>query len=134
MKRIFLIAVFFTIPITMCAQSMNWAYLLKGNSDENKTCFQVIELTIHEDNSFTSITYGCGERKSWKNFKSWKSKIVKGRIDRTGDYTLLNEYKNGFKTKTTWKIKINDKSVSYYAINSKGKMKRTAKYKRTKLD
>lgn len=133
MKRLILIFALI-LPTVICAQSQNWTYLLKGTSDSNKACYEVIELTLHEDQTFTSLTYGCGDRKEWKNYKKWRSKIVNGHTSNDGAYTILAEFRNGFKTENVWKIKVSERSVVYFGVNDKGQLKRIAKYKRTKLN
>lgn len=130
MRRL-IIVVLLLIPLYGVAQSQNWTYLLKGSSDSNKACYEVIELTIHDDQTFTSIRYGCGSKKQWKNYKNWEAAITNGNISSDGLYTVLTEFKNGFKTNNLWKIKITEKAVVYYENNVKGQLKRKARYKRS---
>lgn len=132
MKKIVIIAALL-LPITVFCQSQNWTYLLKGTSDNNKACYEVIELTVHDNQTFTSIRYGCGIKKDWKNYKKWQSKILNGHTSKDGEFTLLTEYRNGFKTDNSWQIKISERSVIYYDYNVKGQLKRKAKYKRSKI-
>ncbi len=133
-NRILLLLVVFSLPYLINAQSKNRTYLLKGTTNNATNCFQVVELTIHDDSSFTSITFGCGEKKDWrKYYKNWKTKFQNGKTTWDGNYYKLTEYRNGFKTKISWTVKITDKSVSYYHLNKKNKLKKTVKYKRVKL-
>ena len=133
-SRFLLFLLIFSLPSLLSAQSSNRTYLLKGTSEGATHCYQVVELTIHYDSTFTSIAFGCGEKKNWKNYKNWKTKIHNGKITGSGNYSILTEYRNGFKTEFSWTVKITDKNVFYYALNKNNKLKKTSKYKRTKLE
>lgn len=130
---ILLLLFIFCLPYLISAQSINRTYLLKGNSEGPINCYQAVELTIHYDSTFTSIAFGCGEKKDRKNYKNWKAKIHNGKITRNGDYYILTEYRNGFKTDFSWTVKITDKNVFYYALNKTNRLKKTSKYKRIPL-
>lgn len=132
-NRILLLMILVGFSNLLKAQSVNRTYLMKGTPDNLAYCYQVVELTIHDDATFTSITFGCGDKKNWKNYKNWKSKIQNGRTTWNGKYYELTEYRDGFKTDFSWTVKITDKNVIYYELNKNDKLKKTAKYKRTKF-
>jgi hypothetical protein len=114
----------------MKGQSNNSTYLLKEASTCMKNYLNVVELTIHDDATFTRISFGCGEKKNWKNYKQWKTQIQNGRITGNGIYNILTEYRNGIKTEFSWTVKISDKRVFYYGPNKNNALKKTKKYKR----
>ncbi len=132
--RISIVLVIFCLPLLINAQSVNKAYLLKETTKGMISCFQAVELTIHYDNTFTSIAYGCGDKKAWKNYKKWKAEIHNGKISRNGDYYILTEYLHGKKTDVFWTAKITNNSVNFYLPNKKNKLKRSARYKRIELE
>ncbi len=89
-----------------------------------------MELTIHDDGTFTHIAFGCGEKKNWKNYKNWNTQFINGRISGNGEYNILTQYRDSFKTDFSWTVKISDKRVFYYAPNKNNVLKKIKKYKR----
>ena len=129
-NQLLILLLLFSFPYLINGQSYNRTYLLKDASAGPTNCFKVVELTIHDDATFTRIAFGCGEKKNWKNYKNWKTQIQNGRISGNGDYNILTEWRNGLKTEFSWTVKISDKRVFYYAPNKNNILKKTKKYKR----
>ena len=129
-NQLLILLLLFSFPYLMKGQSNNSTYLLKEASTCIKNYFNVVELTIHDDATFTRISFGCGEKKNWKNYKQWKTQIQNGRISGNGIYNILTEYRNGIKTEFSWTVKISDKRVFYYGPNKNNALKKTKKYKR----
>ncbi len=115
--QILLLLLLFSLPNLINGQSYNRTYLLKGPAADSANCFKVVELTIHDDGTFTRIAFGCGEKKNWKNYKNWKTQFINGRISGKGDFNILTQYRDSFKTDFSWTVKISDRRVFYYAPN-----------------
>jgi hypothetical protein len=129
-NQILILLFLFSFPYVINGQSYNRTYQLKGPQEDAANCFKVVELTIHDDGTFSRIAYGCGEKKNWKNYKNWKTQFINGKISGNGKYNILTQYKDSFKTDFSWTVKISDKRVFYYAPNKNNVLKKTAKYKR----
>ncbi len=94
--------------------------------------YQVSEITIHSDSTFTRKDWRTIRKREWKSYKSFEPEVSSGRIKYSGKFYVLTEYRNGNKTDYSWKVKLSDNRLFFYYLNSKEKLRRGAKYKRIK--
>ncbi len=119
------------VSISLIGQTTEKTYYVKGVSNGPTYCYQVTELIIKPNSEYELNSYGCGDKKRWKEYKKWKSEKSSGKITKSGEYYTLTEYRNGNKTDLSWNCKIKNKAVIFYLDIGNGKMRRTTKYKRT---
>lgn len=103
------------------------------NHDHNYSTtysYDVNEIIIHSDSTYTSKSWSVNSKKEWKTYKEYKPEISNGKITKNGNFITLTEYRNGNKTEYSWTIKICDKRLDFYYPNRNGKLRKTARFKR----
>jgi len=111
-------------------QNIDRTYLAHGHNFGPAYSYDITEIIIHSDSTYTSKNYRVFNKKDWKTYKTRKPEISNGRITRNEEFYILTQYTNGHKTDFYWTVKISDKKIVYYYPNDKGKMRKTATYKR----
>ena len=111
-------------------QTSDRTYLRHGHHYGTTYSYQVSQITVHSDSTFTWKVWIMNNKKEWKTYKEFEPEISNGQITQSGKFYTLTEYRNGNKTDFNWKIKINDRRLNFYYPNKKEKLKISAKYKR----
>ncbi|MCA0133938.1 hypothetical protein [Winogradskyella alexanderae] len=129
--KYFLLIFMLTLNLSKAfGQSSDRTYLWHGHHYGSTYSYQVSQITIHSDSTYTWKVWIMNIKKEWKTYKQYVPQISKGKITRNGKFYNLTEYRNGNKTDYDWKIKIMDRRLKFYYLNIKEKLKLGAKYKR----
>ena len=108
-------------------------YLAHGDNFGPTYSYDITEMIIHSDSTYTSKSYSVFNKKDWETYKTKTPEISNGKITRNGEFYILTQYRNGNKTDFFWTVKISDKKLVFYYANDNGKMKKTGTYKRILL-
>ncbi len=108
-------------------------YLYHDHNYSTTYSYEVSEITIHSDSSYTLKRYLMKNRKTWKTYKDFEPEISSGKIRRNGKFYTLTEYGNGNKTDIEWNVKVTKSRLIFYFNKRKDKLKKSIKYKRVKL-
>ena len=111
-------------------QNSDRTYLTHGHHYGSTYSYQVSQITIHSDSTFTWKVWIMNNKKEWKTYKEYEPEISNGRIIPNGKFCTLTEYRNGNKTDFSWTIKIMDRRLKFCYPSKNEKLKIGAKYKR----
>lgn len=110
-------------------QSSDRTYLRHDHNYSNIYSYEVTEITIHSDSTYTLKSWTMNNKNEWETYKKYQPEISNGKITRNNEFYTLTEYRNGNKTDFDWTVKITDKRLNFYYPNKKGKLRKSAKYK-----
>lgn len=130
MKYTFLILFLTLSSLNTFGQNSDRTYLRHGHNYGSTYSYQVSQITIHSDSSFTWKVWIMNNKKEWKTYKEYEPEISNGKITRDGNFYKLTEYQNGNKTDFNWTIKIKERRLNFYYPNKNEKLKISARYKR----
>ncbi|MBQ4805546.1 hypothetical protein J8L88_21970 [Aquimarina sp. MMG015] len=130
MKYTFLILILTFNLSNIFGQNSDRTYLRHGHNYGSTYSYQVSQITIHSDLTFTWKSWIMNNKKEWKTYKEYEPEISNGKITRNGKFYTLTEYRNGNKTDFSWTIKIMDRRLKLYYKSKNEKLKIGAKYKR----
>ncbi len=105
-------------------------YLNHDHNYSTTYSYEVSEITIHSDSSYTLKSWNLINKKEWKKYKSNEPEISSGKITQNAEFLTLTEYRNENRTDSNWKIKVTDKRLVFYSKNKNGKLRKTKTYKR----
>lgn len=111
-------------------QTSDPTYLRHDHNYSTTYSYEVTEITIHSDSTYTLKSWSVNNKKEWKTYKEYKPEVSNGKITRNGEFLTLTEYRNGNKTDFNWTVKICDKRLNFYYPNKSGRLRKSAKYKR----
>lgn len=121
--------------ISVCSvlgQTTELKYLRHDHNYSTTYSYDVTEITIHSDSTYTLRTWMLNNKKEWKSYNKYKPEINSGKITKNGEFYTLFELRNGNKTDFDWTVKITDRRLNFYYPDEKGKLRISAKYKRIK--
>ena len=130
MKNRILILILISSFSNVFGQNADRTYLRHDHNYSTTYSYEVTELTIHSDSTYTLKSWSVNNKKEWKTYKKYQPEIHNGKITRNGEFYILTEYRNGNKTDFDWTVKIFDRRLNFYYLNKKGKLRKSAKYKR----
>jgi hypothetical protein len=111
-------------------QTTDRTYLRHDHNYSTTYSYEVTEITIHSDSTYTLKSWTVNNKKEWKTYKKYEPEISNGKITLNGEFYTLTEYRNGNKTDFDWIVKISDKRLNFYYPNKNEKLRKSAKYKR----
>jgi hypothetical protein len=110
-------------------QTKDKTYMTHGYSNDDDG-YNICEIVVHPDYSYTFKTYKVAKRKDRKNYKSAIPIISFGKIKRDGSYYIHTEYKKGKPTDHYLVSKLSDKKIILYKEHDDGYLERLEVYKR----
>ncbi|WCO03527.1 hypothetical protein [Psychroserpens ponticola] len=111
-------------------QNSDRTYLKHNHNYSTTYSYEISEITIHSDSTFTWKSWKVNNKKKWKTYQKYKPEVSNGKITQNGEFYTLTEYRNGNKTNFNWTVKISNKRLSFYHPSRNGKIKKITKYKR----
>jgi hypothetical protein len=114
------------------SQNSDKVYLSRNHHYGPVYSYDVTEITIHSDSSYTRKNWIMVNKKEWRDYKKYIPDVSVGKINRKGDYYQLTEYRDAEKTDFKWIVKITEKRLIYFYYNYKNKLKKGYKFKRIK--
>jgi hypothetical protein len=111
-------------------QTSDPTYLRHDHNYSTTYSYEITEITIHSDSTYTLKSWSVNNKKEWKTYTEYKPEVSNGKITRNERFYTLTEYRNGNKTDFNWTVKITDKRLIFYYPNRNGKLRKSAKYKR----
>ncbi len=133
--KIKIITILLLTTIKSFTQSKSKTYLRHDHNYSMTYSYDVSELTINSDSTFTWKTWDVRNKKEWKKYKNHYPILIDvGKVYKKGDFHILREYINGEASDITWTVKITDRKLKIYSSfdKKKGKRETVVKYKRIK--
>jgi hypothetical protein len=112
-------------------QSKDKTYITHGYSNDGDG-YNICEIVIHQDSSYTFKKYKVVKRKDRNNYKSSTPIISFGKIKRNGAYFIHTAYKNGYPTDDYLVSRLSDHKIILYKEHDDGYLERIEVYKRNK--
>ncbi|MGB1042030.1 MAG: hypothetical protein ACPGU6_01435 [Tenacibaculum sp.] len=113
-------------------QKNNKTYLTRNHNYGTTYSYDVTEIIIHSDSSYTRRNWNMLNKKEWKNYKEYKPELSEGKISFNGKNYVLNEYRNGNKTDFSWNIMLTEKKLIYFYFKENGGIEKGIKFRRIK--
>ncbi|WP_250434702.1 hypothetical protein [Hanstruepera flava] len=111
-------------------QTSDPKYLRHDHNYSTTYFYEVTEITIHSDSTYTLKSWSINNKKECKSYKEYKPEVSNGKITRNGEFLTLTEYRNGNKTDFNWTVKVFEKRLNFYYPNKNGRLIKSAKFKR----
>jgi hypothetical protein len=132
MKKKYLFWILILFCQIIISQNSDKVYLTRNHNFGTTYSYDVTEITIHSDSTYTRKNWSMINKKEWRDYKKYIPDMSVGKINRKGDYYQLIEYRGAVKTDFNWKVKITEKRLIYYYYNYRDKLKKGYKFKRIK--
>jgi hypothetical protein len=116
----------------MICQKNDKIYFTRNHNYGTTYSYDVTEIIIHSDSTYTKRNWSMLNRKEWKDYKKYKPELSAGKISSNGKNYVLNEYRNGNKTDFNRNIILNEKKLIYFYFKENGGIDKVSKYKRVK--
>jgi len=113
-------------------QTVDRTYLRHGHNYGTTYSYEVSEIIIHSDSTYTWSSWAMFNKKEWNEYKSYEPEISSGKITRNAEFHALTEYRNGNKSDFYWTVKITDKRLLFYYPKKKGRLEKSSVYRRIK--
>ncbi|TXD84261.1 hypothetical protein ESY86_06680 [Subsaximicrobium wynnwilliamsii] len=129
MKKYIILVVFVLLQIGLYAQSQDKTYLRQGYSHDGNG-YNVCELIIHSDSSYTFKKYKLENRKSRTEYRNYEPETAYGIIEKVGDFYEHTKIVNDSIPDKQWISQITNKKVILFTEKANGSLKRLEAYKR----
>jgi hypothetical protein len=110
-------------------QTSDKTYLTHGYDNDGKG-YNVCEIIVHSDSSYTFKSYKVSKRNERKHYKKVKPEVSYGKIEKDGEFYKHTEYKNETKTNSYWFSKFAKDKIIIYGEDKNGKLVKLNVYKR----
>jgi len=132
MKKRLLLWSLISISQFVIGQKNDKIYFTKNHNYSTTYSYDVTEIIIHSDSTYTRMNWSTFGKKDWKNYKKYKPELSNGKIHFNGKNYVLNEYRNGNKTDFSWNIKLTERKLIYFYYVGQGKIEKGIKFKRVR--
>lgn len=98
-------------------QGSSKSYIGRGVVHGPTYCYRVTTIDINSDSTYLRKDFGCGNKKSWKEYLKWEVEISGGKIKKWRDYYRMTEYRNNAPTVSEFKLRMTERKMIFWYVD-----------------